>query len=120
MPRFIPADGAILAKALQFDGDPIEQSPVILREFLQAAPNPFNPQTRVVYGLKTGRDIRIEVFDLRGRLVRRLFDGYREAGEHEAVWRGEDSNGQRAASGVYLIRMHGADKPLTHRVMLLK
>ncbi|MFO7608960.1 MAG: FlgD immunoglobulin-like domain containing protein [Candidatus Krumholzibacteriia bacterium] len=85
-----------------------------------AAPNPFNPQTRITYGLKTGRDVKVEVFDLRGRLVRRLIGGFQEAGEHEAVWRGEDAGGRRVASGVYLVRLHGSDIALTRRVMLLK
>lgn len=120
LPRFVAADGAVLAKALRFDGSSAGGEPRILKDFLQAAPNPFNPQTRITYGLKIGQDVNVEVFDLRGRLVMRLFDGFQEAGEHEAVWRGEDSSGRRVASGVYFVRMHGSDVALTRRVMLLK
>ncbi len=91
-----------------------------LRDFPRPAPNPFNPQTRVTYGMKTSQDVKIEVFDLRGRLVRRLVRGFQAASEYEAIWRGDDTGGQRVASGVYLIRLQGSDVALTHRVMLLK
>ena len=69
----------------------------------KAYPNPFNPSTTIAFEISdAGAHARLEVFDIRGRLVRSLVDDALDAGRHEITWRGEDSAGQRMASGVYL------------------
>ena len=70
-----------------------------------ARPNPFNPTTEIAFSLATDSDVTIRVFDAAGRVVRTLVDGQREAGPHTATWDGTEGTGQRAASGVYFIRM---------------
>ena len=60
------------------------------------APNPFNPQTTIAFDLARAQSVRLEVFDLRGRLVRRLQDGVLAAGRHEVRWDGRDDEKQSA------------------------
>ena len=58
--------------------------------------------------------IRVEVFDLAGRRVRRLFDGEGENGAYngarfpQLIWNGKDGTGQTVAPGVYLVRLEAA------------
>lgn len=70
-------------------------------------PNPFNPETRVVYGVPdsaTGNELmRLEIYNLQGQLVRRL-EVDPSPGWHEATWDGKDDSGVVAATGMYLTR----------------
>jgi hypothetical protein len=84
-------------------------SEVALRTGLEMPrPNPFNPATTIRCHLAKAGLLRLEVFDLRGRLVHRLAAGHREAGTHEFTWQGDDSAGRRVAAGTYLIRLEHA------------
>src|SRR5690606_26013179 len=66
----------------------------------QNYPNPFNPTTQIPYGLPETADVKMSVFDIMGREVRKLVNGQKNAGHHEAVF-----NAQGLASGMYLLRM---------------
>lgn len=83
-------------------------------------PNPFNPSTRITYRVAEDMDVRLEVLDIRGRRVRELVDGYREAGQHSVVWDGRDDSGMVVASGSYLIRLSWSGGSEGHHVTLLK
>ena len=72
---------------------------------LGLAPNPFNPRTSIVLSLPTAGRARIEIYDLRGRLVRQLVDEELPAGEYTRSWSGLDDQGRRVGSGVYLVRL---------------
>lgn len=72
---------------------------------LSAAPNPFNPRTEIRFSLDAPADVRLAVYDLRGRLVRDLVQGPRTAGDHTEVWDGRDDAGREVSSGVYLARL---------------
>jgi hypothetical protein len=49
----------------------------------QNYPNPFNAQTRIAFDLARAGEVTLEVFDITGRLVRRLVDGSIAEGTHE-------------------------------------
>ena len=72
---------------------------------LTVVPNPFNPRTAVRFYLPTPGRISVEVYDLRGRLVRTLLRETASAGPHEIVWQGVDNRGAGVASGTYIIRL---------------
>lgn len=69
-----------------------------------AAPNPFRSRTELSYSLDAPGRVRIDVFDVTGRLVRTLENGERAAGAHVAGWDGRDASGARMKSGVYFYR----------------
>jgi flagellar hook assembly protein FlgD len=62
----------------------------------------------------------LRVFDARGRLVRTLVEGYREAGPGSARWDGRDRRGTAVASGVYFYRLTVGGERLTRRMHLVK
>lgn len=83
------------------------------------SPNPFNPALQVTYDLPSPQSVSVEVFDLRGRLVRRLLDAtVQTAGTHRLIWHGENDSGERAASGVYLVRVRAGANSTTAKVTL--
>ena len=87
---------------------------------LHAAPNPFNPSTRVSFTMPADGAVRLTVHDLQGRLVRTLVDGVRNAGEHSIVFDGRDMAGRSLASGVYLVRAQGTGMVSWTKVVLSK
>ena len=82
-------------------------------------PNPFNPQTTISYELAVAAAVELEIFDVKGALVRRLVRESMPAGRHGAVWNGEDDGGARVASGVYLAQFNaGAIRDVIKLVMV--
>jgi hypothetical protein len=86
------------------------------------APNPFNPSTTIAFSLPGGDGVahRLNVYDARGRLVRRLGEGVLAAGRHEAVWDGRDDQGAPVSAGVYLYRLEYGDERLAGKMVLVK
>jgi hypothetical protein len=83
-------------------------------------PNPFNPSTTISYELATRDHASLRVYDVRGALVRTLFDGDRASGEGSIVWDGRDDDGAYVASGVYFYRLTSGDFARTRKMVLLK
>ena len=83
-------------------------------------PNPFNPMTEVNFSLARDGQARLDIYDLRGRLVRRLVDGDMAAGVHAVVWNGRDGLGRAQASGVYLALLEVGSVRQTKRLALVR
>lgn len=82
-------------------------------------PNPFNLQTSIPFQLHQAfPQVRLNIYDARGALVRAFDLGSRPAGLHRAVWDGRDQLGKHVASGVYMSRLQAATV-LEDRKMLL-
>jgi hypothetical protein len=77
---------------------------------LPMSPNPARLPTTIAYELARGDNVRLEVFDVTGRQVALLADGWHEPGVHTAIWRGEDGPTSTATAGVYYARLssHGS------------
>jgi hypothetical protein len=74
----------------------------------------------VLFTLPTSEDITLVVYDVRGRVVNVLQAGLAAAGDHLARWNGLDESGQRAAAGVYMIRLFASTSgSVTQKVILL-
>lgn len=74
-------------------------------EFRQASPNPFALGTTLTYVLRRAGRVKIEVFDIQGRLIRTIRDDWNLVGQHSAGWGGTDQAGRPAGSGVYFFRV---------------
>ena len=85
---------------------------------LQNHPNPFNPVTRIGFGLPAAGHARITIFSIGGRLVRRLVDRDFDKGYHEVSWDGLDDAGGPASSGLYFYRLE-SDGAVESRRMIL-
>jgi competence protein ComEC len=73
-------------------------------------PNPCGGSgTRILYSVPRAGVIDVSVYDVAGRLVRRLASGSVDSGERALEWDGRDDNGTNSPSGVYLVRLHGND-----------
>jgi hypothetical protein len=89
-------------------------------ELVGITPNPFNPQTKITCDLAREGQVRLEVYDVQGRLVRTLVDSARDVGRHTETRNGADDSGGRVASGVYLARLTAGGVTGMMKMMLLK
>ncbi|MHB8079582.1 MAG: alpha/beta fold hydrolase [Candidatus Krumholzibacteriia bacterium] len=87
---------------------------------VSAYPNPFNPIVRVRYAVAADGSIRLSVYDLRGRLVKRLVSEVRPRGVFEVIWDGTHEDGSTASSGIYLLRLDGAGAVAHRKVTLVR
>jgi len=86
----------------------------------QNTPNPFNPQTIIRFDLPAASRTVLKIFDAKGRVVRTLVSEDMPAGFHEVIWRGEDDNGNKVASGVYYYQIQAADYSARKSMVMLK
>ncbi len=103
--RFDPLAG-ISDNTFQIPSDPL---------LTQNYPNPFNAQTTIKYILKNKAEISLSIYNITGRKVATLFEGMREAGDHQVVWNAED-----ISSGIYFAKLESGEKIQSIRMTLLK
>ncbi len=90
--------------------------------FAGAGPNPLSGNTTLRFSLAEPEDVRLAIYDQRGRLVRSMMDGHRSAGEYAVDWDGRDDKGQRNAAGLYFGRLEvgrGAQKIVQVKKMMV-
>ncbi len=83
-------------------------------------PNPFNSQTTIFYDVESTIDINLNIYDLNGELVKRLYSGLSSIGENKFIWNGVNDLGMLVSSGVYLYRLESNDFVRTRKMVLIK
>ena len=83
-------------------------------------PNPFNAYTTIDFALPAEGRVEVDIFDIRGGLVRRVLAETRAAGSHQISWNGETNGGHSAATGVYFVQVKSAGEKITRRMTLLR
>lgn len=81
----------------------------------QNYPNPFNPETTIRFALTEGGHTSVIVYDLSGREITRLVDGFMSGGDHKVTWNAID-----ASSGIYLYRIRSGEFDKTIKMLLIK
>jgi hypothetical protein len=66
-------------------------------------PSPFQPHSRFLLTLSRGLDVRIDIYDVQGRLVRTLANGWMNRGEYELGWDGRAGAGHSVAPGIFYV-----------------
>lgn len=104
-----------IAVSFVFDADD-ESSLLPARYSLSPAyPNPFNPETTIEFALPRASEIQLTVFDIAGRTVATLANGFRSAGHHDLQFTAND-----LPSGVYFYRLSTIDFTMTRKMVLMK
>jgi hypothetical protein len=88
-------------------------------------PNPFNPETWIPYQLSEAEEVKITIYDVQGRVVKRLDLGLKQAGLYRertraAYWDGRNEVGEPVASGIYFVELRTKGERLVRRIVLLK
>lgn len=105
-------------------GDPGAAPGPAAAAFHPVRPNPFNPAATLAFDVPGeaggARPVRLDLYDVSGRLVRRLVDGPVGVGRQAVVWDGRAADGRAAASGVYVARVAIGDFVATQKLTLLR
>lgn len=87
-------------------------------------PNPFHPRTRFTFDIagELGRkvSVKLEIFDVSGRLIKALVTDQLAPGSYESIWDGRDANLHPAASGVYFGRLSAGNITQVRRLVLIR
>lgn len=109
---------AVLSPAGTLD-TPGPRTPTTL-EFGLVSANPSRGGAGLRLALPTFGHVRVAVYDVRGRQVRVLEEGVREAGEYALTWDGRDEAGAEVGGGVYFARLATAGRTMTQRMVRLR
>jgi hypothetical protein len=83
-------------------------------------PNPFNPNTTISYTLPAKGHVELNIYNIRGQLIKHLVDDNKQEGTHSVLWDGKDDKDRAIASGIYIYRISSGSKQMFGRMMLLK
>ena len=105
----------------------LETSPVIPDNtvLLTNFPNPFNPETWIPYQLAEPSEVTLTIYDIQGRVVRRLALGHQPAGFYQSRskavhWDGRNQLGEKVATGVYFYTLKAGDFSATRKMLIRK
>lgn len=127
--RSIVNEGSIQyrLKQLDFDGLFKYSRPVIVHfnsiadyKLFQNYPNPFNPETTIKYQLPIQTEVRLEIYNLRGELVKTLVDKKQPLGYHTVRWKGINEHGKSVASGIYFYTLKAKDFVQSRKILLMQ
>ncbi len=85
-----------------------------------AHPNPFNSATEISYAITEPGDIKIEIIDISGRIIREFDEGERSVGMYSVRWDGIDEPGNSMPSGLYFARLTTGNTELVRKLFLTK
>ncbi len=89
--------------------------------FAAIAPNPFNPKTTIEFVLTRPNLAQLNIYNLRGELVKSLINGRLDTGRYPVIWDGTGNAGQRMASGTYFARLRiGTEVMQVRKLSLVK
>ncbi|HPS38640.1 MAG TPA: T9SS type A sorting domain-containing protein [Candidatus Cloacimonadota bacterium] len=94
--------------------------PAVSNMLSQNYPNPFNPETTISFDLPLKGDARLDIYNVRGQLVKTLANGILDSGRHNLVWNGLDEAGQPVSSGMYFSRLSYGNHTESRKMMLVK
>ncbi|MAF11756.1 hypothetical protein CMK11_15020 [Candidatus Poribacteria bacterium] len=88
-------------------------------------PNPFNPETWIPFELNEAAEVTFTIYDVLGRVVRRIELGYRAPGVYHATssaahWDGRNDHSEEVASGTYFVGLRAGDVRETRRIVVMK
>gem|GEM_PF-5733333 len=136
--RFIPSDGrpcaitdstgmrvvypaTIHGNVRMLGPNSVEDDPLAARfELSGNYPNPFNLQTKIRFSLAEQGVAEIEIYDITGRFIYRVFSGFLPAGDHVINWDGRGEDDAPLPSGVYLYRLTCGEFAQTRKMCLIK
>ena len=98
--------------------DSIQLPPITFN--LKNYPNPFNPETTISFELSKPGKVVLNIYNLKGELVKKLINKQMSNGKHSIVWDGKDNNGKICSSGVYCYKIESNGRVETKKMLLMK
>lgn len=82
-------------------------------------PNPFNPTTTINFSIAADNFVKLEIYNVKGQMVRTLVAEDKSAGQHSVEWNGKDDNNRDVSSGIYFYKMQAGGRYTSTRKMIM-
>ncbi len=103
---------------------PVEQLslPAVISAIKSIYPNPFTPATTITITIELSKasNVQMDIYNLKGELIRQLDSSAKNAGTHSLLWNGLSDSGQTCGSGIYLLRLTVEGKSSQAKFTLIK
>jgi hypothetical protein len=86
----------------------------------QNFPNPFNPVTTISYTLNSASHVQIIIYDVQGRIIKKLVDEKKTGGVHDIEWNGTNEFNVKVASGTYFYKLTVDNIRISKKMILVK
>lgn len=83
-------------------------------------PNPFNPETNIQFNNPQAGEVTVDIYNLKGQLVKNLVNRDMDQGIHKIVWNGSNNANKSSASGVYFYKIRSGNATATKKIILMK
>ncbi len=83
-------------------------------------PNPFNPTTTISFALRAQTQVKLTVYDVKGRQVNTLINNKMNSGNHDIVWNGSNNKNMKVSSGIYFLRLETDKNVKTIKAVMMK
>ena len=116
--------GAFLSDKIEVSINAVSDSDITNLQHITALkgnyPNPFNPETLIKFHLQEKSLVSIEIFNVKGQLIKKLTEQEFNSGSHSVLWDGTDSNNKKISAGIYFYKMRSGTYTSTRKMLLLK
>lgn len=85
----------------------------------QNFPNPFNPETQIMYQIPLQSHVRICIYNINGQVIKSILDENQEVGYYSVLWDGTDDLGEPVSSGIYIYQITTNNFQQTKKMLLL-
>ncbi len=113
-------DLRLLLKPVTSVSEIVQQQAITECRLLQNYPNPFNQGTKIRYQIPISCKVVLNVYNLLGKKIVTLENGFKRAGLHSIIWDGEDEAGRVVGSGVYVLRMQTGAFVCAKKLVLIR
>lgn len=114
----------IYAQRIYSDGTPggVEGLPSINADYFKfnVFPTPFRNKVNIMYKASKSSYVHINIYNIMGQLVKKVFSGYTYPGDYNFVWNINDNNYNKVSSGIYLVQINDEKNKVTIKAIYLK
>jgi hypothetical protein len=98
----------------------VEVKPPVKFKLSQNYPNPFNSQTTIPFEIDTDDNIKLTIYDINGRVIKKLINRFTKEWKNEVIWIGDDDFGKQVSSGLYFYRIEAGEFLDVKKMVLIK
>jgi len=96
------------------------KQPICKFDLLENYPNPFNSTTKIRFHLTDAADIKLNIYNIQGKLIRQFKPGVYQKGVHTIYWNGKDDGSNEISSGIYVCYLLNSKKIRNRKITFLK
>ena len=103
-------------RIIEYPTSSIPEKPSLVKAY----PNPFNTSVNLEWTVPVAGDVKVEIIDIKGRVIKEIYSGKSHPGKFNAVWDGKDGEDEPMPSGIYIFRMKAENAEDSQKIHLIK